>query len=180
VDNFDKWDKQEVANDKVNTSKARVERKAYKASLREMRKVFREKVKGERRAVTPSRDRHKFKDPLQRQRYPTNVIPGDLSTESVDSMAPPGSKVYQDTWNGRWLISMGTFVKSRSWLKYGHTDSAIVLLGKMWERFQELYGLDECPVKGLKELAATLEAQTKAAPKSSWQQPDPTDEAIEE
>ena len=167
MDNFDKFDKDELETDKENTSKARAERKEFKVSLRKMRKVFRDKVKTEseeeKKKLTPSRDRQKFIDPLAgplglRLRFPTNVIAGALATASVEEMAPPGCRVYHDTWNGRWLISMGTIVKSRSWLKYGHTHSAIVLLGKMWERYQELYGLAKCPVIGLTELGASLDA----------------------
>ena len=165
MDNFDKFDKDELETDKANTSKARTERKEFKVSLREMRKVFREKVKAEngKRIKTPSRDRARFMDPLGRKRYPANVTPGELTTAQVEEMAPPGSSVYHDTWNGRWLMSMGTIVRSRSWLKYGHTQSAIVLLGKMWERYQELYGLANCPVPGLIELGASLDTTARAA-----------------
>ena len=173
MDNFDKFDKDELQTDKENASKARAERKEFKVSLRQMRKVFREKVKTEtleeKKSLTPSRDRQKFIDPLaghhHRLRWPTNVIAGALDTASVQQLSPPGCRVYHDTWNGRWLISMGTImpiVKSRSWLKYGHFNSAIVLLGKMWERYQELYGLETCPVAGLIELAASLDATARS------------------
>ena len=47
MDNFDKFDKDELQTDKENASKARAERKEFKVSLRQMRKVFREKVKTE-------------------------------------------------------------------------------------------------------------------------------------
>ena len=138
-----------------------------------MRKVFRDKVKTEdiekKKTLTPSRDRQKFIDPLagprgHRLRFPTNVIAGALATASVEQMSPPGCRVYHDTWNGRWLISMGTIVKSRSWLKYGHTQSAMVLLGKMWERYQELYGLENVQWEVSQSLDATARSTTQPIP----------------
>ena len=151
-----------MEQDKKDAANSRGERKAFKAALAEKRKEFRQKIKAERKAKTPSRDRQKFKDPLprvERLRIPTNVIPGDLQTTAVESMAPPGCRVYHDTWNGRWSMSMGKLLRSRSWLKYGHGESAIVLLKKMWDKYQEQYGLEVCPVKGLPELAASFEEQ---------------------
>ena len=172
VDNFDNWDQKEIKNDKQKVDESRGERKEFQTSLKEMRKIFREKVKKEKytpKKHTPCKDRAMFKDPLQghRKRYPTQVLPGDLTTAAVENMAPPGCRVYHDTWNGRWLMSQNNMVKSRSWLKYGHSESAIVLLSKMWERFQELYGLDECPVSGLHEQAALCNANIGSEIKSA-------------
>lgn len=176
VDHFDDWDQKEIKSDKQKVDEKRGERKEFQASLKEMRKTFREKVKREKCAtkkqienLIPSRDRAMFKDPLQgnRKRYPTQVLPGDLATATVENMAPPGCRVYHDTWNGRWLMSQANMVKSRSWLKYGHSESAIVLLSKMWKRFQEIYGLDECPVSGLHDQAALFEANVGCEIKSA-------------
>jgi len=161
-----------LEQDKKDAANSRGERKAFKAALAEKRKEFRQKIKAERKAKTPSRDRQKFKDPLprvERLRIPTNVIPGDLQTTAVESMAPPGCRVYHDTWNGRWSMSMGKLLRSRSWLKYGHGESAIVLLKKMWDKYQEQYGLEVCPVKGLPELAASFEEQFSKAGKNGAQ-----------
>ena len=175
-------DQQEIEHDKDTAGKLHAERKTFKASLKKMRKDFREKVISDKKKKTPSRERRKIKNPWTaeaktdyvRYRLPTNVVPGSLATAVVEHMAPPGCRVYHDDWNGRWLMSMGSLIKSRSWLKYGHSESAVVLLSKMWKRYQELYGVDECPVPGLMELGTSLEQQAGAANKSG-SQPDASD-----
>ena len=44
---------------------------------------------------------------------------------------------------------MDGYTKSRSWLKYGHTEAAVLVLCKAWRRFMDLFGLQECPIKDL-------------------------------
>ena len=159
MDQFDKWDQQDIEKNKDDAKKNRSERKAFKKAFKALQKSFQEKVKKDEKNTVKSRDRKRIRTPLtefERKRYPTNVIPGSLETRSVARMAPPGCNVYQDNWNGRWLLQMGKILISRSWLKFGHSESAIVALGKMWQRYQDMYGLDECPVPGLADLAKKL------------------------
>ena len=54
-------------------------------------------------------------------------------------------------------------MRSRSWLKYGHSESAFVVPAKMCERCMDLYGLDKCPVPGLMEKARDIETKLKDA-----------------
>ena len=167
VENFDKWDQQEIEDAKKKQKEAKVEQKEFKANLKDYRRHFREKIRSEKRAKIPSRDRDRFKEPLtrmERKRFPTHVAPGTLEKQSVELMAPPGCKVHHDTWNGRWTIALDGFLRSRSWLKYGHTESAVLVVSKMWKRFMELYGLEECPVGGLMERAAEIERAAAEAP----------------
>ena len=180
VENFDKWDQQEIHKDKEDAKKNKDDRKEFKQALKTRRKEFREKIKAEgSKHKTKCKDslRERFRNPLtanERRRYRTKVLPGELRTDVVQAMAPPNSKVYQDNWNGRWSISMGGYLRSRSWLRYGHTDSAYLALWKMWARFMELYGLEECPIPGLKELAAEIEKKSKeAALAEAAEVPDP-------
>ena len=169
ADNFDKWDQQELQKDRTDAKKEKDDQKQFKAALKNRRNEFRKRVKEEEGTGTKSRQRERFKAPLtkaeakDRKRYQTNVLPGDLEEEVVQSWAPPGAKVHQDTWNGRWSVAMDGYLRSRSWLKYEHSESAFVVLAKMWERFMELFGLDECPVPGLMEKAKDIETKLKEA-----------------
>jgi hypothetical protein len=168
ADNFDKYDQKDMEKDRVDAKKNKDDHKEFKAALKDRRKVFREKIKAEKKAEMKSRNRKRYKNPLtkaeieQRRRYPTNVIPGSLEIATVKAMAPPGCTVYHDTWNGRWSLSLDGYVRSRSWLKYGHSESALLVLAKMWERFMDLYGLDECPVPGLMEDARQIKKKEAA------------------
>ena len=163
VEQFDNRDQAEIEKDKEEGKAHKVERKEYKAKLKDMRKEFRRKVLADKKLACKNRAR--YKNPLtreERQRLPTNVVPGVLRSDIVQSMAPPGCKVWHDEFSGRWQVTLDNYTKSRSWLKYGHTESAYLVLAKAWERFMELYGLTACPVKGLLEQAAEIEKSAKS------------------
>ena len=163
VEQFDKWDQAEIEEDKKKSKEHKEERKEYKATLKDMRKDFRERALANKKM--PCKKRGRYKNPLtkeERQRLPTNVVPGFLRSDDVQSMAPPGCKVWHDEFCGRWQVTLDNYTKSRSWLKYGHTESAYLVLAKAWERFMELYGLTDCPVNGLLEKAAEIEKSAKS------------------
>ena len=163
VEQFDKWDQAEIEEDKQKGKEHKEERKEYKATLKDMRKDFRERALANKKM--PCKKRGRYKNPLtkeERQRFPTNVVPGHLEVDIVQSMAPPGCRVWHDEFCGRWMIILDNYTKSRSWLKYGHTESAHLVLAKAWERFMELYGLTACPVNGLLEKAAEIEKSAKS------------------
>ena len=85
-------------------------------------------------------------------------MPVDFVTNIFQKASPPGCKMYHDQFSGRWMVKLGTYSKSRSWIKYGHTESGVLILAKAWERYMELYGLPNCPIKGLMELAKAIES----------------------
>lgn len=132
-------DQKLIENDATQAKEGKADRRQFKKELAEMRKAHRTKV-----LATPKmkcRRRARFKNPISRddsKRLPTNVPPGTLEREEVLSMAPPLAFVWHDTFNARWLVSLEGWRKSRSWLKYGHRGSAMIVLAKAWLRYMEV------------------------------------------
>ena len=95
ADNFDKWDQQELQKAWTDAKKEKDNRKQFKYALKNRRNEFRKRVKEEEGIGTKSRQRERFKTPLtkeetkDRKRYQTNVLPGELEEEVVQSWAPP-------------------------------------------------------------------------------------------
>ena len=95
ADNFDKWDQQELQKAWTDAKKEKDNRKQFKYALKNRRNEFRKRVKEEEGIGTKSRQRERFKTPLTtaerkaRKRYQTNVLPGELEEEVVQSWAPP-------------------------------------------------------------------------------------------
>ena len=83
--------------------------------------------------------------------------------KSLARAAPPGCKIYHDLVNGRWMVNLGNSnTQSRSWSKYGHIESGVLILAKAWEGHMELYGLPTCPIEGLMKKAEAIEQNTKS------------------
>lgn len=143
TDLFSPADQQQIENDVTEEKQDKAERRQFKKELKEMRKIHRDKVKlmPKAKGDAQSRRRARFMkpiDPTSRARLPSNVLPGLLSREEVEAMAPPLAVVYHDTFNARWLVSLEGWKKSRSWLKYGHRESAMIVLAKAWRRYMEV------------------------------------------
>ena len=161
-EHFDARDFTEVEKDKEDAVVSKKERKEYKYRLSQMRKDFRKNVKDDKKF--PCKNRKRYMNPLtkeERSRMPTKVEPGNMPASFVENASPPGCKIYHDLVNGRWMVKLGTYSKSRSWIKYGHTESGVLILAKAWERYMELYGLETCPIKGLIEEAKAIEGKPK-------------------
>jgi hypothetical protein len=140
TDLFSPADQKQIENDATQEKEDKAERKQFKKELKEMRKAHRERVKIKGSKIK-SRHKARFQKPFtdkERERFPSNVLPGPLSREEVVSMAPPLAIVYHDQFNARWLVSLEGWRKSRSWLKYGHRGSAMIVLAKAWSRYMEV------------------------------------------
>ena len=79
--------------------------------------------------------------------------------KSLARAAPPGFRIYNDLNHRRWMVNLGNSnTQSRSWSKYGHIESGVLILAKAWEGYMELYGLPTCPIEGLMELAKAIQS----------------------
>jgi len=138
TDLFSPADQKQIEDDANHMREEKTERRKFKKELKDMRKAHRAKVLNSK---IVSRHRKRFRHPItaeDKKRLPTNVHPGPLSRDEVLSMAPPLAIVYHDTFNARWLVSLEGWKKSRSWLKWGHRGSAMIVLAKAWSRYMEV------------------------------------------
>ena len=80
--------------------------------------------------------------------------------KSLARASPPGFKIVHCIGARRWMVHLGNSnTQSRSWSKYGHIESGVLILAKAWEGYMELCGLPTCPIEGLMELAKAIESK---------------------
>lgn len=81
------------------------------------------------------------------------TAPAVWTAKAVEDFAPPGSKVYRDTFNGRWILFYGRaggargrrWSVSSSWGAAGKDDPCVAQIVKSaWQRHEQLTG-ESCP-----------------------------------
>ena len=124
----------------------KVEKLNFQAELQKLPAANRDETSRTGTAAAKAR----IKEPFKRMRFPTTLPPCDFSLEEAQSLCPPDSKIYNDTWNGRWTVAYKKIRGiSRNWNLYGHRESALVCIRWAWDMWQRENVGAECPIADL-------------------------------
>ena len=86
-----------------------------------------------------------------------SVPEGEIPTETVKHLAPPGATIHRSNGRGLWCGRIEPYGEvTRAWAKHGQRGSLILMLRELWTIFLDKEGLTHahCPVDGIFPLSA--------------------------
>jgi hypothetical protein len=149
ADLLEKSDQDELKKTKKSYEKEKVEKEDFRLELvKEKVRVGRAKAK----ALAKASAKAKAAAAKAKPKLNNHLLPvGILSQFDVQKFAPPGSHTWRSR-HGSWQVHLPPAPRrSRSWLKYGEREAAVLILQYAWEVYLEAHDMavDACPIKGL-------------------------------